>query len=145
MDPAIRDKFRALHLEFEKAFNAAISLYSGASGPIEAVVHNGPTLLPQRKGRLPQYNRSTLEELQDKFDEPEASGVCAKPEQVNVHVEYLNTSFRVKEPNGGSRLVTSFGDVAQYSKPQPSLMPNVDSELREIGKRRYIVISDLLK
>lgn len=99
----------------KKVFNPAISLYNGASGPIEAVVHNGPTLLPQRKGRLPQYNRNTLEELQDKFEEPEASGVCAKPEQVNVHVEYLNTSFLVKEPNGGSRLVTSFGDVAQPS------------------------------
>ena len=41
--------------------------------------------------------------------------------------------------------MTSFGEVAQYSKPQPSLMPNVDGVLREIGKWRYIVITDLLK
>ena len=60
-------------------------------------------------------------------------------------MEYLNTSFLVKKPNGGSRLVTSFGEVAQYSKPQPSLMPNVDGVLREIGKWRYMVITDLLK
>ena len=52
-----------------------------------------------------------------KFDELEAAGVFAKPEQVNVHVEYLNSSFFLKKPNGGSRLVTSFGEVAQYSKP----------------------------
>ena len=68
----------------------------------------------------PQYNRNTLEELQEKFDELEAAVVFAKPGQVNVHVEYLHTSFPVKTPNGGSRLVTSFREVAQYSKPQLS-------------------------
>lgn len=39
-----------------------------------------------------------------------------------------------KKPNGGSRFVTSFGEVAKYSKPQPPLMPNVDGVLCEIGK-----------
>ena len=144
-DQDIRDKFIALNLEFDDMFNPSISKYNVAGGKIEAVVNIGPTLPPQRKGRLPQYNRNTLEELQDKFDELEAAGVFAKPEQVNVHVEYLNTSFLVKKPNGGSRLVTSFGEVAQYSKPQPSLMPNVDTVLREIGKWKYSVITDLLK
>ena len=145
LDQDIRDKFIALNLEFDDVFNPSISKYNGASGKIEAVVNIGPTLPPQRKGRLPQYNRNTLEELQDKFDELEAAGVFAKTEQVNVHVEYLNTSFLVNKPNGGSRLVTSFGEVAQDSKPQPFLMPNVNSVQREIGKWRHIVITDLLK
>ena len=145
LDQDTRDKFIAVNLEFDDVFNPSISKYNGASGKIEAVVNIGPTLPPQRKGRLPQYNRNTLEELQVKFDELEAAGVFAKPEQVNVHVEYLNTSFLVKKPNGGSRLVTSFGEVAKYSKPQPSLMPNVDGVLREIGKWKYMVITDLLK
>ena len=82
--------------------------YNGASGKIEAVVNIGPTLPPQHKGRLPQYNRNTLEESQDKFDELKAASVFAKPEQVNIHVEYLKTLLLVKKPNGGSRLVTSF-------------------------------------
>ena len=142
LDQDTRDKFMAVNLEFDDVFNPSISKYNGASGKIEAVVNIGPILPPQRKGKLPQYNRDTLEELQDKF---EAAGVFAKPEQVNVHVEYLNTSFLVKKPNGGSRLVSSFGEVAQYSKPQPSLMPNVDGVLREIGKWKYMVITDLLK
>ena len=55
------------------------------------------------------------------------------------------TSFLIKKPNGGSRLVTSFGEVAQYSKPQPSLMANVDSVLRAMGQWQYVVITDLLK
>ena len=141
----IRNQFHSLHLEYDDVFNPALSKYNGASGKIEAFVNIGPTLPPQRKGRLPQYNQSTLEELQDKFDELESVGVFAKPEQVNIQVEYLNTSFLVKKPNGGSRLVTAFGEVAQYCKPQPSLMPNVDSVLRDIGKWNYLIITDLLK
>ena len=88
----IRNQFHSLHLEYDDVFNPAVFKYNGASGKIEAFVNIGPTLPPQRKGRLPQYNRSTLEELQDKFDELESAGVFAKPEQVNVQVEYLNTS-----------------------------------------------------
>jgi len=139
-----RNTFRAVNLEFDNVFNPSISKYNGASGQIEAVVNIGPTLPPQCNGRLPQYNRATREELQAKFDELAAAGVFAKPEQVNVHVEYLNTSFLLKKPNG-SRLVTSFGEDAQYSKPQPSLMPNVDGVLRDMGKWQFVVITDLLK
>ena len=59
--------------------------------------------------------------------------------------EYQNTSFVVKKPGGGNRLVSSFGEVAQYSKPQPSQMLNVDSVLRDIGKWFHIIITDLVK
>ena len=113
MPQDVRSAFQNLLLEYEDVLNPSISRYNGASGKIEAVVD---TLPPQRKGRTPQYNRTILEELQFKFDELEAAG-----EHVNVKVEYLNTSFLVRRPNGGSRLVTSFGSVTQYSKPQPSL------------------------
>ena len=104
-------------LEFDGVLNPSISKYIGASDKIEAVVSIGPTLPPQGKGRLPQYHRNTLGELQDRYNELKAGGVFGKPEQVNIRVKYLNTSFLVKKPNGGSRLVTSFREVAQYSKP----------------------------
>ena len=66
-----------------------------------------------------------------------------RPEDGRVSVEYLNPSFLVRKPNGGSRLVTAFSDVGRYSKPQPSLMPDVDSTLRQIACWKYIVVSDL--
>ena len=70
----------------------------------------------------------------------------AKPEDVGVTVEYLNLSFLVKKPNSlKKRLVTSFGEVGRYSKPQPALMPNIDNVLRAIGKWKYIIVTDLLK
>lgn len=62
---------------------------------------------------------------------------------MKVNVEYVNPSFLVKKPSGGFRLVTAFADVGRYSKPQPSLMPDVDSTLRQIAQWRYIAITDL--
>ena len=145
MPLSTRQLFHDLHKQYDNVFNPAIAKYNGASGKIQAVVNMGTVKPPQRKGRLPQYNREASITLQEKFDELEAAGVFAKPEDVNIVVEYLNLSFLVRKPNGGSRLVTSFGEVGQYSKPQPSLMPNVDGVLRDIARWKYMVITDLLQ
>ena len=137
--------FRQLHKEYDLVFSPKILKHNGYSGDIKGVVNMGPVLPPQRKGRLPQYNHQRMTELQEKCDELEAAGVLAKPEQVNTTVEYLNLSFPVQKPNGGTRLVTSFGEVGQYSKLQPSLMPNVDETLHAIARWQYIIKSDLLQ
>ena len=105
--------------------NSCILKYNGASGDIKAVVNMSQTLSPQRKGRPPYHNRSTLCELQQKFDKLEECGVFAKPESLDINVEYLKCSFLVHKPSGGLRLVTSFSEVVCYCKPQPSLMPSV--------------------
>ena len=78
-------------------------------------------------------------ELQAKFDELEQAQVFRRPEDLGIVVEYLNPSFLVKKPSGGHRLVTAFTDVGQYSKPRPSLMPDVDSTLRTIAPWKYII------
>ena len=83
--------------------------------------------------------------LQSKFHVLETTDVLVKPEQVNIHVKYMNTSFFEKKLNGGSRLVTSSDEVAQYSFPQPSLIPNVYGALRDMRKGEYMVIMNLLK
>ncbi|VDI45490.1 Hypothetical predicted protein [Mytilus galloprovincialis] len=119
--------------------------YNGAAGPFQARVNMGPVQPPQRKGRVPQYSRNQLVELQQKFDELEAIGVFKRPEDIGVSVEYVNPSFLVKKPNGSFRLVTAFADVGRYSKPQPSLMPDVDSTLRQIAQWKYIIATDLTK
>ena len=139
----MRDQFRSVHQQHDAVFNPSIVGYNGHAGPFTAVVNMGPVLPPQRKGRCPQYARDKLTELQDKFDELEAVGVFRRPEDVGVSVEYLNPSFLVRKQNGGSRLVTAFSDVGRYSKPQPSLMPDVDSTLRQIACWKYIVVYDL--
>ena len=77
------------------------------------------------------------------FDELEQAKVFRRPEDLGITVEYLNPSFLVKKPSGGYHLVTAFADVARYSKPQPSLMPDVNSTLRTIAPWRYLIKTDL--
>lgn len=143
LSPAEKAAFISLLKEFQLVFDPRIPGYNGAAGPIEGVVNMGPVEPPQRKGRVPQYSRDQLDLLQTKFDELEAQGIFSRPEDLNVVVEYLNPSFLVKKRNGGFRLVTAFTDVGRYSKPQPSLMPDVDSTLLKIACWKYIVVSDL--
>ena len=138
-----RANFRSLLNEYDSVFDPKVKGYNGHVGPFESKVNMGPVEPPQRKGRLPQYARDKLVELQQKFDDLEEIGVFKRPEDVGVSVEYLNPSFLVKKASGGYRLVTAFSDVGRYSKPQPSLMPDVDSTLRLIAQWKYIVSTDL--
>ena len=103
----------------------------------------GPVEPPQRKGRLPQYARNKLVELQEKLDQLEELGVFKCPEDIGISIEYLNPSFLVKKQSGGYRLVTAFADVGQYRKPQPSVMPHVDSILRHIAQWKHLIATDL--
>ena len=126
----------------DRVFDPRIPGYNGSAGPIQGVVNMSPVRPPQRKGCMSQYARNQLEQLQTKFDELEATGVFKPPEDLGVVAEYLNPSFLVKK-SGGFRLVTAFTDVGRNGKAQPSLMPDVDSTLRQIACWRYIIVSDL--
>ena len=143
LSDSLRCKFEQLTREYDNVFNPSFAGYNGAVGPFKATVNMGPVQPPQRKGRLPQYGKDRLYDLQNKFDELESLGVFKRPEDIGVTVEYLNPSFLVKKPSGGSRLVTAFAEVGQYAKPQPSLMPDVESTLRTIASWQYIITTDL--
>ena len=136
----VKSQFQSLLIEYDSIFDPKIKGYNDSAGPFKAKVNMGPVEPPQRKGCLPQYNRGKLVELQETFDH---LGVFQRPEEAGVAVEYLNPSFLVKKSNGGHRLVTAFADVGRYSKPQPSLLPDVDSTLRHIAQWRHIIKTDL--
>ena len=129
--------------KYDNVFDPAFKGYNGSVGPIQGIVNIGPTQPSQRKGRLPQYSRNKLVELQEKFDELEAAGVFMKPDEANVVVEYLNPSFLVKKGSNNFCLVTAFNEVGSYAKPQPSLMPDVDSTLRKLASWKYLILTDL--
>lgn len=143
LSESVTKAFHDLHYKYRSVFDTrTIGLYNGASGPFEVVINMGPSLPPQRKGRLPLYNRSGFEELQSVIDELDGT-VFMKPEEAGVSVEYLNPSFLVKKPSGKKRLVTAFSEVGQYAKPQPAQMSNVNDVIRTIGNWKYIIKSDL--
>ena len=141
----MRAEFASTVTEYASVFDTAFPGYNGAVGPIHGVVNIGSVEPPQRKGRLPQYNRQRLSELQSQFDELESLGVFQKPEDLGITVEHVHPSFLVNKPGGGSRLVTDFTSVGRYCRPQPSLLPDVETTLRTIGSWRYLVVSDLTK
>ncbi|CAG2208187.1 unnamed protein product [Mytilus edulis] len=105
------DPDNLLSPDLQTQFNELLRSYNGEIGPFEASVDMGPVQPPQRKGRMPQYSKNNLVELQNKFDELECKGVFRKPEDVGISVEYINPSFLVKKASGGFRLVTAFADV----------------------------------
>ena len=140
-----REKLKALNLKFDDVFNPSISNTMVQAAKLRPLSTLASPFLFSEKAGFPSTTGTPLRNYKTSLMSSKLSASLQKPEQVNVHVEYLKTSFLVKKPNGGSRIVTTFGEVAQYSKPQPSLIPNDDGVLREIGKWRYLVITDLLK
>ena len=136
-------RFKHIHSQRSTVFDgSSLGKYNGASGPLKVTINMGPTLPPQRKGRMPLYNRQQLEELQQVCDELEGT-VLLKPEDVGVSCEYLNPSFLVNKKSGKKRLVTAFGTVGEYAKPQPALMPDTNYVLRQISEFKELIVSDL--
>ena len=117
--PTMQLEFTQLLRQYDSVFNPKYEGYNGSCGKFEAVVNMGPVLPPQRKGRVPQYSKDKLHDLQATFDKLEAAGVFKKPEDAGVVIEYLNPSFLINKPNGGHRLVTAFADVGEILQTIP--------------------------
>ena len=138
----VRNQFKWALYKYDNVFKPDIPGYNRATGPTKAQDNMGPVepLPPQRKGRLPQYSSNRgAREVWRAWER----GVFQKSEDIGVAVEYLNPSFLVKKPSGGRRLNTAFEDGGRYSKPQPPLMPDVDSTLRTIAPWKFLIKSDL--
>jgi len=103
----------------------------------------GPVPPLQRNGHLPQFARDKPVELQQKFVDLERLWVFIRFEDLGVTVESLNPSFFMNKSNGGFWLGTAFADVGRHSKPQPSLVPDVNSTSHKIGKWKHISATDL--
>ena len=138
-----KENFRELHGKYEPVFTPGIGCYNNYSGEFQHNVNISPNLPPQRRGRIPDYCKDDKELLQAKFDQLLAEGVFSRAEEVKQPVEYVHPSFLVKKPSGGHRLVTSFGEMAEYAKPQPTINSNVEAALHQIGQFKEIIITDL--
>ncbi len=138
-----KELFINLHLKFDELFKPVIGRYNDAAGKVRARVNIGKVVPPPRKLQVPCYDKNNLQALQDKFDELEAQGVFARPEDVNVVVEHVSPSFLVKKPSGGNRLVTAFTSLGQFCKTLPVTMPTIDSVFRMMGSWRYLITTDL--
>ncbi|ESO82843.1 hypothetical protein LOTGIDRAFT_155879 [Lottia gigantea] len=69
---SVRRDFQSVMQEFDSVFDPTITGYNGSVGPFQAIVNKGSVEPPQRKGRIPQYSKDKLQELQDIFDQLES-------------------------------------------------------------------------
>ena len=137
--------FKQMLSTYDTVFDPTISTYNGKSGPCYVEVNMGQNLPPQRKGRLPFYGRGDLVELQNKFDDLESKGIISRPQDIGVVVENTNPSFLVKKrpPSTEKRLVTDFSSIADYCRPTPTVMPDIETTLRNIGSYKFILVTDM--
>ena len=134
--------FHSIHKEYEAVFSPGIGCYNHYSGKFEHQVNMSKNLPPQRKGRVPDYCREDKEILQGKFDRLLAEGVLARAEDVENPVEYVHPSLMVKKSSGGHRFVTSFGEMGEYARPQPTINSNVEHAMHQIGQYNEMIIAD---
>lgn len=135
--------FKETNQRYSHVFSPSLGCYNGKSGAFKHRINMSSSLPPQRRGRIPMYNRSNLEALQAKYDELHKQGVFIRPEDAEVTAEYVSPSFLVAKQSGGYRLVTAFSEIGQYAKPQPSVMPKVDDIIQHIAQYKWIVKADL--
>ena len=135
--------FHDIHHKLRHVFSPGVGQYNGHSGPFKHVINMSPNLPPQRRGSVPMYNHSDLVALQLKYDELLAEGVLARPEDYGVSIEYCHPSFLVKKSSGGFRLVTAFGEFAEFARVTPTSVSNVESVLQRIGQWNVLIKADL--
>ena len=143
LSKAERDLFNNIHKKRSSVFSPGIGCYNNYSGKFEHVVNMSEHLPPKWKTRVPDYSNSDKEILQEKFEYLRKEGVLCRAEEVNQPVEYVHPSFLVKKPDGTHRMVTSFGEMAEYTKPQPTVNSNVEHALHQIGQFEEIIITDM--
>ena len=81
--------------------------------------------------------------LQGKMDELLNEGVLARPEDLDIEVEYVSPSFLIKKPGGGHRMVTAFNNIGQYTKPIPSKITTSNNVFQFLAQFKYIIKTDM--
>ena len=138
-----RAKFIQIHRKYKEVFSGEVGCYNGYSGKFAHVINMGVNLPPQRKGRIPVYDHKNKELLQSKLDDLLNAGVLSRAEDIGVPVEYVHPCFLVKKSSGGHRIVSPFGEVAEFARPQPTVTSNVEHVILQIGQWKHIIKCDL--
>ena len=143
LPPDIRQKFHDLHFKWDNVFNPKFGRYNGASGPFMGHIKFGNVEPPSSKTKIPFYNQSNLQLLQQEADKLEELGVLAKPEDLGIDVKFASPSFLSKKPSGAYRFVTSFTELGQYIRTLPVATTSSDKIIRELAKWKYAIKTDL--
>ena len=145
-----RQSVKAVLEEYKQVFSSRAGRYNGVLGNLNARVtlNNSlvepPSYSPKRVVQSEKMDRIQ----QDIMDQMEADGILGRPEDLNITVTHMHTSYIVPKmedgnPTGEWRLVTGMQSLSPYLKPTRLQLPTVEEAFRKIGKWRYIIITDL--
>ena len=137
--------FNDLLHDYDCVFSPHLGTYNDKSGCICAHNNIGPVEPPARKGKLPFYNQSNLQKLQEEADKLKELGVLAKLEEVGVHVKFVSPSFLVRKPDGSSRFVTAFNNLNPYVRLLPTATVSCDDILCRLSLFKFFIKTDLTK
>ena len=86
-----------------------------------------------------------LKAREEKFDELEEKGALSRPHDIGVDLEVLSPSFLVakRPPSNGSRLVTSFGLLANHVKNPPTPITSTDQVLKRLSSWKLLIHADI--
>ena len=139
----MRQKFYDAQKRWDNVFNPRFGRYNGASGPFMGSIKFGSVEPPPTKPKIPFYNQSNLQLLQEEADKLEEHGVLVRPEDAGIDVKFASPSFLRRKPSGGHRFVTSFTELGQYIRTLPTTTISSDKIIRQLAKWRYVVKTDL--
>ena len=143
LSPSEQNAFTSLHQTYQKVFDGSIGMYNDSFGTVRAYINMGTVEPPPQKARVPIYNRENMDLLQGKMDELINEGVLARPEDLDIEVEYVSPSFLIKKPGGGHRMVTAFNNIGQYTKPIPSKITTSNDVFQFLAQFKYIMKTDM--
>ena len=115
---AVRANFQSLLSEYDSVFDPHFPGYNGSTGPYQAKVNMGPVEPPQWNGRLPQYARDKLVELQEKFDHLEQLGVFQRPEDFTLGIRGFSRVRREFSVLGEGRHILGRRPKPRAAKPR---------------------------
>ena len=145
-----RAKAQSILKDHRLVFTSKAGKYNGVLGNLDAkmTLNNNlvepPSYSPKRVVQSEKMDKIQ----QDIMDQMEADGILGRPEDFNVTVTHMHTSFLVPKMDDGKstgewRLVTSMQSLSPYLKPVRIQLPTVEEAFRKIGKWKYLIMTDL--
>lgn len=136
-----RNAIKKILEEHTQVFSSKAGRYNGVLGNLSAriTLNNNLVEPPSRCPRKVVQSEKMDKIQQDIMDQMEADGILGRPEDYNITVTHMHSSFIVPKmddgvPTGEWCLVTDMQSLSPYLKPVRLQLPTVEEVFRKIRK-----------
>ena len=142
--------FKSILKDYKHVFSSKAGKYNGVLGDLNArVTLNNDLVEPPSYPPRKVVQSEKMDKIQQQImDQMEADGILGRPEDFNISVTHMHTSFIVPKMDDGVstgewRLVTGMQSLSPYLKPVRIQLPTVEEAFRKIAKWRFLIVTDL--